>query len=116
MAETTHVDSQILAGVLVATIKAPNVAQYEADVIGEQLQREAPEAGWKIAIDLAQVKLLASAGLGMLVALGNAARANKGRLMIAGAGPEVTQVMKMTRLDKVVPMAPDIDSAVKKLA
>ncbi|MFG0275444.1 MAG: STAS domain-containing protein [Phycisphaerales bacterium] len=116
MAESTHVDSEVRKGVLVATIKASNVSQYEADVIGEQLQREAPGAGWKIAIDLAQVKLLASAGLGMLVALGNTARAKKGKLMIAGAGPEVTQVMKMTRLDRIVPMAKDIDVAVKKLS
>lgn len=116
MAEATHVDSEIRGGVLVATIKASNVSQYEADVIGEQLQREAPGAGWKVAIDLAQVKLLASAGLGMLVALGNAAKAQKGRIIIANAGPEILQVLKMTRLDRVVPVAKDLDAAVKKLS
>ena len=115
MAEATHVDSEITGGVLVATIKSANVSQYESDVIGEQLQRAAPGAGWKIAIDLAQVTLLASAGLGMLVALGNEAKTNKGRQMIANASPEILQVLKLTRLDKVVPVAKDLDAAMKKL-
>ncbi|MFG0284536.1 MAG: STAS domain-containing protein [Phycisphaerales bacterium JB039] len=115
MAEATHVDSSVQGGVLVATIKSPTVSQYEADVIGRQLQAEAPGGAWRIVLDLSRVELLASAGLGMLVTLQRTAGEHNGRLIVTGAAPETLNILKMTRLDRLIPVAKDVEAGLKKL-
>jgi anti-sigma B factor antagonist len=115
MAQATHVESAVQGGVLVATILAPSVSQYEADVIGRQIQAEAPGGAWKIAIDLSRVELLASAGLGMLVTLQKLAGEHKGKLIVCGLSADTLGVLKMTRLDRIVAIENTLDSAIRKL-
>ena len=67
-------------------------------------------------IDLTGVSHISSSGIGMLVTALKATRAVRGDARLAGALRTVREALKMTGLDKLFRIYPDVDSALEKFA
>ncbi|QKK08078.1 MAG: STAS domain-containing protein [Planctomycetota bacterium] len=89
------------------------VTEREAGVIQEEINAAGPDAGWRFAINLEAVSLLASAGLGTLLTTNTACKSGGGRLVVYGLGEDILGMMKIARLDKVLTITPDRDAALK---
>lgn len=70
----------------------------------------------KMVINFTKIKFLSSAVLGKLIALNKKIIAEKGRMAFCGINPDIMQVFKITRLDKLIPIRDEEDDAVKAVA
>lgn len=103
-------------GVLVVHIKCEKLAEYEATIIQNEITPLAKGLGWKVAFDFGSVGLIASVGLGMLVAVNRLAKAAKGKVAIFKMSDNIRNVMKLTRLDSGFTIVADQAAAVKAVA
>jgi anti-anti-sigma factor len=55
-------------------------------------------------------------GLGALVNLNKTCKANGGKFAIFNLAPEIVEVLKITKLDRVVNIAKDRDAAIKAVS
>jgi anti-anti-sigma factor len=95
-------------------ILTPQIGEREGQIIVNEIAAAAAP-GWLVAVDLSQVAFVASAGLGALVGIHNSAKAAEGRLTVYGVAPELLQMLKLTRLDKLLTIKPDREAALKAL-
>lgn len=116
MTDTSMVNLDTSGPHLIARVQAQKVGSREAQVIENELRSVAPTRVWKIAIDLSEVTLLASMGLGMLVSLHKACAQNGGKLVICGLRGDLLTLLKITHLERVLKIVPDLDAAKKALA
>jgi len=66
----------------------------------------------RVIIDLSNVPVMNSSGLGMLVGASTSLRSAGGSLAVAGANEKIQGLFKMTRLDTVLANYPTRDEAV----
>lgn len=66
----------------------------------------------EVIVDLTNVRLMNSSGLGMLVGASTSLRSNQGTLMVACANERIQGLLKMTRLDSVFPSFDSREDAV----
>ena len=66
----------------------------------------------RMIVDLSDVPLMNSSGLGMLVGASTSLRSAGGSLAIAGANEKIQHLFRMTRLDSVLTHYPTRDEAV----
>jgi len=66
----------------------------------------------KMILDLGEVKYLSSAVLRQLIAVYKAIKAENGDLKLCRVNPEVREVFKITQLDKMMEITPDLDTAI----
>ena len=65
----------------------------------------------KVLVDLRDVPSMASTGIGFLVGVYTSVTKNAGgRFVLVGASPRVREVLEITHLSTVIPMAPDVAS------
>jgi anti-anti-sigma factor len=65
----------------------------------------------KLLVDVSEVTSIGSTGVGFLMNLyASTVRNPQGRFVLVGAGPRVRQVLDVTRLSKVISLAPDATS------
>ena len=114
--DSTFVSTEIVNGHLVAHLKCEKVAERESSIISGELGTLAAKHAWKVALDMTEVMLLASVGLGALVSLNKNCKANAGKLVVFGLGNELFEVLKITRLDRVITITKDRDAALKALS
>ena len=90
-------------GVLIARMVGPNVGQREAEIITEAFEKalEATSGATHLHVDLSEVAFMNSMGIGMLVDLRTKVTAKKLKLVLGGVKPELEQLLKMVRLDKL---------------
>ena len=67
--------------------------------ISQQLLELVPGPGGTLAIDLSQVDMLDSSGLGLLVDLTARARMREARVILVSPSPFIQGVLKVTKLD-----------------
>jgi len=67
----------------------------------------------KMVINFSKVRYLSSAVLGKLISLNKKINAQKGRLALCCINPDILQVFKITRLDKLIPIYDNEDDAVR---
>ncbi|CAN5824190.1 hypothetical protein BH11PLA1_BH11PLA1_00580 [soil metagenome] len=102
MLNTHHVEGALVGGVggvLVARLKCEKLGEYESSVVQTDLTAAAKESGWRVAVDFAQVELISSVGLGLIVSLNKAAKTNRGRFVLFNLNANLTNLFKITRLD-----------------
>jgi anti-anti-sigma factor len=114
--QSTFLSTEVVQGKLIARLLCEKVAERESSIITGELTPMLAGHGWRVAIDMSEVMLLASVGLGALVTLNKSCKANSGRLAVYSVAAEIMEVMKITRLDKILSICPDRDSAIKALA
>jgi anti-anti-sigma factor len=98
------------------------IARWQTDAAGEEelkaLNRslaEATRADPKITLvvlELASVSFLESLALGLVLHLSNACKAHGRRFKLAALQPKVRQVLSVTRLDRVLPLADSVELAI----
>ncbi|QOJ01380.1 MAG: STAS domain-containing protein [Phycisphaeraceae bacterium] len=115
MNQSTFCTMDTVGGVLVARPQREKVGDYESPILKGEIEKAAPASGWKIVVDLSDVRLVASAGLGVLVSLNSACKKNGGKLAVCGMDENLRQVFEMTKLHRVLTIVGTRDEAVKAL-
>ena len=72
-------------------------------------------AGPSIVLDVSRLDYLSSAGLSVLLVATKTARAKGGKAVLAGGKPMVLEIFNMSGLDKIIPFADNLDSALALL-
>jgi len=67
----------------------------------------------KVVFDLEQLTYLSSWGIGILVSVSARIRKRGGHVKFANLHTEVAKVLKITRLDRVLDLHPDLDAAIE---
>lgn len=104
------------ASVLIACVSSEKVGARESQIIEQELKTAAASGGakkWKIVLDMKDVTMLASMGLGMLVSMHKLAGSEGGKLVICGLREDILQLMKLTHLERILKIAPDRETALK---
>jgi anti-anti-sigma factor len=99
----------------------PTVVAISGDVLGgadamefaRAIADEIRDGARQIVVDLSDVQLMNSSGLGMLVAASTSLRSSGGRLIVVGANERIRSLLKMTRLDSVFASFDTRDAAVE---
>lgn len=92
------------------------IGQRETTAIQPELLQASEKAGGRLIVDLSNVTMLTSVGIGMFVTLHNKSKELKGRLALFGLKPDIIELLKLTRLDKLFLIAKDREAAVKAVA
>lgn len=101
--------------VLIARMVGPNIGQRESEIITAGFERalEADSGSTHLHMDMTEVAFLNSMGIGMLVDIRNRTSAKKMKLVLGGVRPELEQLLKMVRLDKLFKLCTN-DKQLKK--
>lgn len=113
---SSFVNSQSVGGVLVARLDREKIGEYESPIIKATVEAQAPAAGWRIVLDLSDVRMVASAGLGLFVTLNRTCKEKGGRFAIFGLDESLRAVFELTKLHRVVTIADSKDAAVKAVS
>jgi anti-sigma B factor antagonist len=101
-------------GVKVVHLSGPldvSQAMQLREVLGEQI--DGPAA--RVLIDLSEVPLIDSSGIGVMVTAHRRADGAGASFALAGAGATVARVFSMTRTDKLLRLYPSVDEGVEAL-
>ena len=96
-----------------ATVVRPCEPRLDAAValaFKEAMRRAAADAGARLVLALGAVDFLDSSGLGAVVSSARALRPDQA-LALAAPGPEVARVFRLTRMDRLFPLHPDVETA-----
>ncbi len=66
----------------------------------------------RVVVDLAGVEFLGSAGVAVLLDLGDAARARGGRIVLAAPSAAARRVLGLLRLERVLPVRDTLDETI----
>lgn len=113
MFDSTHLHCTVAEGVVVATIKCEKIGEYEATVLQTELTDFVKGFGWKVALDFAQVQLLASVGLGLLVTVNKQCKSNKGKLALFNLNDNLMTLLRITKLNTGLTISKSQEEAVK---
>jgi anti-anti-sigma factor len=69
----------------------------------------------KVLADLSEVPDIGSAGIGFIVGVYTSTKNSGGRFVLVGIRPRVREVLDITRVSKVIPLAADIASGLATL-
>ncbi len=113
VSESNFVSMSVVGRGVVARVLTPKITEREADIVSSEIGEAAQASGWRVAVDMTEVGFLASAGIGALVNLHQQAKQGGGKMVVFGLNDQLAQVLKISRLDKLFPIKPDLDAASK---
>jgi len=99
----------------IASVRCERIAEREGPILVNELTEVAKACGCKLAIDLTEVMMISSAGIGSLVQLHRSCAEHKGKLVLFGISDEMLAMLKVARLDKLFTITPTRDAAVGAL-
>ncbi|MEM1166293.1 MAG: STAS domain-containing protein [Planctomycetota bacterium] len=114
--QASIVSTELVEGVTIARVHCPAVREREAGVIQGEVIAAAAESSSRVAIDFSRVTMLPSVGLGMLISLSNACRKSGGKLALFGLDENLTQLLRLSNLDRLLIVTPDQKKAIKKVS
>ena len=103
-------------GVLHTLIKCEKVGERENEIILADLLPAVEASGWRLVIDVGQIELLASAGIGGFVTLHQRCKQGGGGMAVYNVSDELMGLMKLTRLNKLFKIAKNREAAYKAVA
>ncbi|HNP12216.1 MAG TPA: STAS domain-containing protein [Mycobacterium sp.] len=86
-----------------------------APALREELTELLDSGQTRLVVDLSDVETVDSAAIGALLAMLKLARKAGGDLRIVSPSRQVAEVLKMTKLDRVLPAYPSVDTAFNPL-
>lgn len=110
---SSFVISQSVGGVLVSRLDREKIGEYESPIIKAAVESQAPAAQWRVVLDLSDVRMVASAGLGLFVTLNRTCKEKGGKLAICGMDEGLRGVFELTKLHRVLTISDSLDAAVK---
>ncbi len=99
----------------VGRVVCPSVSQRESSVIQNEMEGAGPGSRWRLVLDLKDVSMLSSVGLGMLITLHKKCSEGGGKFAIFGLSKDLNDLIKMTKLDKLLSIARDESAALAKV-
>ena len=90
---------------LIATLRGPNIAQRESEIISEVLSKQievADDVCLYLILDMKQVEFLSSMGIGLLIDLQARAKARKMKTVLANVGTKLDELLRLVKLEKVL--------------
>lgn len=113
MGEATFVSIDSEGPVLVARVACPHVGERESGVIQDDIFVRLDSGGAGVALDLEEVRMMSSVGLGMLITLTKRCASGGGKLAIFGMSPELHKLIKLTKLERILTIVDDQMKAIK---
>lgn len=116
MSTTTPLSVQQIGIYTIVEIRTPSLMDPpELESLGEQLYRLVDEQDKRMLIlDFERVQYLSSQAIGILLTLHKKLAAlSKSRLILCGVNSRLTELLKITRLDRVLTVTPTQAEAVK---
>ncbi len=101
---------------LIAHVICPKITEREATIVEQEVSEAAGQHGWRVAVDMREVTFLASAGIGALVTVNRKAKDGGGAAVLCNVDDQILDVLKLTRLDRLFTIKPDVEGAAKALA
>jgi anti-anti-sigma factor len=93
-------------------VLAGRVDTTGADEIRESFFRATAGRGWPAIVDLSEVEFMASCGIGLLIANGKRLTKAGHKMVLLNPKGLVKSVLKSSKVDKVTPIADDLDEAI----
>ncbi|MEL6329486.1 MAG: STAS domain-containing protein [Planctomycetota bacterium] len=114
--ETPRCRAEVAGTAAIARIRVGFITETETTPLLADLEKAAAESpGLKLAIDLADVEALASAGIGMLVRLHQGLKAKGGRVTLFNTNDQLLEMLKIARMDKLLDFKPSEQNAIAAL-
>jgi len=101
-------------GVVVAAVRGQQLDARSAPELTEVLEREIEAGASRIVIDMRDVFFLDSSGLGALIRLLKRLPPN-GNLALSGCRASILELLKLTRIDKILAAYPSREEAIASL-
>ena len=112
--EGPRVWTEKLGESLVVRLKAKMLEQRDLNMVETLIAPASPGTGVKaIVLDLTHVQFLPSLALGLLVKLSDACERRQQQLRLAAIIPQVRDVLKITRLDRILHLCDTVEEAAK---
>lgn len=105
----THLAGQAILLTLSGRLTAANAQQLR-----DQMKQYENVAQPKIILDMSAVQFLDSSGLAALVSGLKLTRERDGWLRLAGVTPQVANIFKLSQLDRVLSIFPNVEAASKR--
>lgn len=100
----------------VVRVTTNKLHEHESALLIAEFRAYLESSGRNLVVaDFEAVAFLSSAGLGAMVTLNTELAKRGGRLVMINLSPDTLQVIKLTRLDKLIPIGKDLADAQKKL-
>ena len=95
-----------------AVVRTPERFGFAADAaVAAEIDRAIAQGARGVVFDLTDTMMLSSAGIRVIVQTAER-RETKGRVRAAGLDPQIAEVLKLVRIDSIVPVHPTVESAV----
>ena len=107
--EVRQVEPDITVASLTGQLNLGNRLMEFEHAIKQRIQ----EGSRKMVLDLSGLTFIDSAGLGMVATCSGTMEKNGGQLVVVGAPGKVNEIFELTRLNRVIGVYPDLDSACK---
>ncbi|MCE5285960.1 MAG: STAS domain-containing protein [Pelosinus sp.] len=91
-----------VSGNQVNVMLSDKIYAHDAGIIRDELMKKIEQGATEIRMDLSDVLYIDSSGLGVLITVHKRTKAINGRLVLTGVGGIVAELIKRTRLDKVL--------------
>jgi anti-sigma B factor antagonist len=109
------IEFEQLEQVTVVKVRTRRLDAATAPTLKSKVGQKLEQGVRKVVMDLSEVELLDSTGLGSLLSLLKRIPPGGG-FVLSGCAPSVMELMKLTRLDRVLQFYPDAASAAKALS
>jgi anti-anti-sigma factor len=112
--EAPRVWTESIGQALVVRLKAKMLENRDLNLVADLIAPASPGTGVKaIVLDLSHVQILSSLALGVLVKLSDACERRQQELRLAAMLPQVRDVIKLTRLDRILHLFDTVEDAAK---
>ena len=113
---SVHIVAERVGPVLCVRVVDEHITERESGILYDETEALIDERCTAIVLDLASVGMLASAGIGAVVKLHKRMGERKGMLAVCGLSTELTELFKLTRMDRLLMVKPDRDAAIAALS
>jgi anti-sigma B factor antagonist len=105
-----QLDTSLEDDLMIVTVGEDRVDAAVAIEFKEQMRTLSEEAPARVVLDLARVRFLDSSGLGAVIGAMKLLGSQR-RLELAGLTPAVEKVFRLTRMDSIFVIHPDVNAA-----
>lgn len=103
-------------GVLIVRPLEKRLDSYVAEDFKTYIKGHISNGHLQLVLDLSDVDFVDSSGLGAIISAATATLREQGLFMACNAGDNVLSLFRLTRMDRVIPMMPDADEALRAMA
>lgn len=94
---------------------AGELDQHAAKEIRQRLDAELERGFLNLLFDLSALTFMDSAGIGVIIGRFKNVQAAGGQVLLAGAGPQVQRVLKISGIEKLIRLYATVDEALQAL-